>query len=121
MIRSLLSLLVVLGVAASPALAQDAHQHGDHGHGHAHANGTEMVLKVDGFQCDMCAAKLQEKLKGFEEVDRIDTEAWEEGYVKLHLKPDAQIEQERLVETVREAGFVLREIRIGDEVTVIET
>jgi copper chaperone CopZ len=106
MFRSVLLALVLSLFVAHPALAQDAPA--------AAANDTEVVLSVDGFKCDQCAAKLQRSLSELEGVASIDTDKWADGLVTVRLVADAEIEDAQFEKTVKKAGFVLKEVRRAD-------
>jgi hypothetical protein len=60
MLRAVVATLVLTALVGTPALAQEEPVEA------AERTLTEIVLKVEGFHCDMCAKKLKEKLEKIE-------------------------------------------------------
>lgn len=71
---------------------------------------TRIVMKVDGLACPFCAYGLEKKLRALDAVDSIEVKL-NEGVVFVDLKPGGAVSEEVLDRVVKEAGFVLREIR----------
>lgn len=102
--KVLVALVAVFAVSAAPAIAQEAAPERPD-------READVVLAVEGFSCDACTAKLQKKLAEIEGAEAVIAAEWEEGTVSIWLAEDAQIEDEVLDETVKNAGFVLKEVR----------
>lgn len=107
MYRTLLVVGLVLGLAAAPALAQQAPR--QEATQPATAEAGRIVLTVDGLSCPLCAYGLQKKLEAIEATQRIDVKL-NEGRVYLELRPGKTISDEVLTRTVKDAGFNLRAI-----------
>lgn len=102
--NTLVAIIAAVAVSAAPAMAQDAEQ--------AHPDRpADLVLTVEGFNCDHCTAKLQKELAKVEGAEAVLAAAWEEGTVSIWLNEGATIDDDLLEETVKGSGFVLKEVK----------
>jgi copper chaperone CopZ len=95
---------LALAVWASPAAAQepvDPQPQQD----------ADLVLAVEGFSCEMCAAKLERTLRKMEAAEAVVAAPWDEGTVSIWLNADAEVEDEVLAAAVKDSGFVLKKVR----------
>lgn len=108
--RAVMSMIVIatLAFAAPAAFAQEPSRPADEQA--APAGETRIVMKVDGLACPFCAYGLEKKLEALDAVDRIEVKL-DEGLVSVDLKPGKTVSDEVLARVVKDAGFVLREIR----------
>ncbi|MBI4410793.1 MAG: heavy-metal-associated domain-containing protein [Gemmatimonadetes bacterium] len=94
--------MVVLAILwASSAPAQQAKPRPD---GRA-----DVVLRVDGLACPFCAYGLDQKLEGFQGIERVEVDL-RGGRVLVELKPGATVGDEVFRKVIRESGFALRGI-----------
>jgi copper chaperone CopZ len=102
--RTLIAVVAAFFVTAVPALAQEAAaEHPD--------RPADLVLTVEGFSCSHCTAKLQKELAKLDGAQAVVAAEWEEGTVSIWLEEGADLEEEQLTKTVKNAGFVLKEVR----------
>ncbi len=103
-----LAALVVLGLAALPAIA--AAQTGAQPAGEVQPDTTrQVIVQVDGMSCPFCAYGLEKKLSKLEGVERIEI-SLEQGKAVLTLEEGASVTDEALEKAVGDAGFTLRKI-----------
>jgi copper chaperone CopZ len=102
--KILMALIMAMAVVAAPAAAQEAPAEQPD-------RPADLVLTVEGFSCDHCSAKLQKELAKLEAAEAVVAAEWEEGTVSVWLKDGAELDDEALTETVKGAGFVLKEVR----------
>jgi copper chaperone CopZ len=100
----LTTLIAAVAISAAPVVAQDAAPERPD-------READIVLAVEGFSCDHCTAKLQKKLAEIEGAEAVEAAEWEEGTISVWLAENADVEDELLAKTVKEAGFVLKEVR----------
>lgn len=70
----------------------------------------DIVMRVDGLACPFCAHGLEKKLDALDATDRVVVKL-NDGEVFLFLKPGGTVNDDILTGAVRDAGFVVREIR----------
>jgi copper chaperone CopZ len=102
--KGLIALVAAFAVSATPAFAQEAATDRPD-------RDPDLVLAVEGFNCEHCTAKLQKKLAEIEGAKAVVAAEWQEGTVSIWLAEDADLDDELLAETVKSAGFVLKEVR----------
>ena len=73
--------------------------------------GKDIVMKVDGLACAFCAYGLEKKLKKLKGVENVDI-SLNKGIVILKIKEGVEINPEVLRRLVKEAGFVLKEVKV---------
>jgi len=73
----------------------------------------EIIMKVDGLACAFCAYGLEKKLKKLNGVVSVDI-SLNKGIVKMKVKTGTDIEQEVLKKLVKEAGFILKDIKFRE-------
>lgn len=100
----LVTLVAAIAVSATPAVAQEAVQERPD-------READVVLAVEGFNCEACTAKLEKRLSKIEGAEAVVAAEWQEGTVAIWLEQDADIEDELLASAVTESGFVLKEVR----------
>lgn len=64
----------------------------------------EVHVKVKGMVCAFCAQGLTKAFKKLPEVQDVKV-SLEEKYVHLTLKKDASLEDTKIVDTIKEAGY----------------
>jgi copper chaperone CopZ len=102
--NALVAMFVAVAVSAAPAMAQEAE--------HAHPDRpADVVLTVEGFDCDHCSAKLQKELAKLEGAEAVVAAEWQEGTVSIWLSEGADLDDELLEETVKGSGYVLKEVK----------
>lgn len=70
----------------------------------------DVVVEVEGLSCPFCAYGIEKKFVEREEVDSVFV-ALEENEVRLWLKPDFELTDAEVKETVEKAGFTPGPIR----------
>ena len=106
--RVLFVLLVALAFVVTPARAQDTQT--NQTERSLTVEQADVVMRVDGLACPFCAYGLQKKLKALDATAEVDIRL-NEGLVLVSLKPAQTVTDELLTKTVKDAGFVVREIK----------
>ena len=106
--RTLFVLLVALAFGVTPARAQDPKT--DQAEPSLTVEQADVVIRVDGLACPFCAQGLEKKLKALDATAEVDIRL-NEGLVLLSLNPEQTVTDEQLTKAVKNAGFVLREIK----------
>jgi copper chaperone len=102
--KVLTALIAAVAISATPAMAQEAAPERPD-------RDADVVLAVEGFSCAACSAKLQAKLAKLDGAQAVEAAAWEEGTISVWLAEDAELDDEVLAQAVKDAGFVLKEVR----------
>lgn len=100
----LIALVAAFAVSTTPAFAQEAAPERPD-------RDADLVLAVEGFSCEACTAKLQKRLSKIEGAAAVEAAEWQEGTISIWLNDDVELEDEVLASAVKEAGFVLKEVR----------
>jgi len=69
----------------------------------------QIEVTILGMSCPFCAYGAEKKLKNLEGVEELEV-VLETGLATLRLEEDADISNERLRETVKEAGFEVAKV-----------
>jgi len=101
-------LLVAVAFVVTPARAQDTQT--DQTEQSLTIEHADVVIRVDGLACPFCAYGIQKKLEALDATAEVDIRL-NEGLVLLSLKPEQNVTDEVLTKTVKDAGFVVREIK----------
>ncbi|WP_409480082.1 heavy-metal-associated domain-containing protein [Pseudobdellovibrio sp. HCB154] len=64
----------------------------------------EVHVKVKGMVCAFCAQGLTKTFKKMPEVEKVNV-SLEEKFVHLVLKKDASLEDTKIIEAIKEAGY----------------
>ena len=64
----------------------------------------EVPVKVKGMGCAFCAQGLTKTFKKMPEVEKVNV-SLEEKFVHLVLKKDASLEDTKIIEAIKEAGY----------------
>jgi copper chaperone len=102
--KVLTALVAAVAISATPVVAQEAAPERPD-------RDADLVLAVEGFNCAACSAKLQAKLAKLDGAEAVEAAAWEEGTISIWLAEDAAVDDEVLAQAVKDAGFVLKEVR----------
>ena len=108
MSRVLFVLLVALPFVVTPARAQDTQT--NQPERSLSVEQADVVMRVDGLACPFCAYGLQKKLEALDATAEVDIRL-NEGLVLVSLKPEQTVSDEVLTKAVKDAGFVVREIK----------
>ncbi len=106
--RVLFVLLVALAFVATSARAQDTQT--NQIERSLTVEQADVVMRVDGLACPFCAHGLEKKLKALDATAEVDIRL-NEGLVLVSLKPEQTFTDEVLTKAVKDAGFVVREIK----------
>ena len=101
-------LLVAAALVVTPARAQDTQT--EQTERSLTVERADIVMRVDGLACPFCAYGIQKKLEALDATAEVDIRL-NEGLVLLSLKPEQNVTDEVLTQTVKDAGFVVREIK----------
>lgn len=109
--------VVGLALAAVPALAQQAGEE-DPSVAQAREQPRRIQVKILGMSCPFCAYGAEQKLKRLDGVKELEVEL-EPGIATLTLEEGADVSNEKLKETVEDAGFeaaaIVRSFASGHE------
>lgn len=64
----------------------------------------EVHVKVKGMVCAFCAQGLTKAFKKLPEVEKVNV-SLEEKFVHLVLKKDASLEDTKIIDTIKDAGY----------------
>ncbi len=106
MLRNAVSLVLLLGVMASPVAAQ---QKAEAAAKAAAKPARQIQVTILGMSCPFCAYGVEQKLKKLEGVVDLKVEL-ETGLATLTLKEGADIPNEEIVKKVKDAGFEVAKI-----------
>lgn len=93
-------LLATFLIVPAPATAQEAEQE----------RAPDIELRVDGLACPFCAQGLEKKLMSLEGTERV-TVLLDDSLVRVWTLPGSYVEDDPIEKAVKDAGFLLREIR----------
>jgi copper chaperone CopZ len=112
MIVSLLAAVVMMSALAGQVIAQDK--------GPTEVKNPDVVLRVTGMVCDLCALSLEDELKEIDAVNIVQVKL-DEQRVLLTLRDDQTVTAETLREAVAKAGFTTEEVTFTKKDTPSKT
>lgn len=75
----------------------------------------DITVHIEGLACPICAYGLEKRLKKIETVEAISIHI-KDGVVRIKLKEDATITEEKIRKAVSEAGFTVSEIEYREKI-----
>ena len=132
MIRTTVSALALLSLAAAPSLAQEHGDHGAHADDHAHAGetaettrpeaitealaagGSLVVAEVNGMVCDFCATAMTRTFGRRGEVSAVHVDL-NTKQLQLVISAGQTLDDATITDLVRRSGYELVTIRRGEE------
>jgi copper chaperone CopZ len=132
MIRTTVTVVALLSLAAAPGLAQEHGDHGDHSEDHAHAGetaetthpeaitealaagGSLVTAEVNGMVCDFCATAMTRTFGRRDEVSAVHVDL-DTKQLQLVIGAGQALDDATITDLVRRSGYELVSIRRGEE------